>query len=70
MLSSNLDSKSMKGEKCIMAYGGKTDDYLRANDAQIKGKDVVDSKGNKIGYVTGDGCIRDNKTGNYYEPRK
>ncbi len=53
-----------------MAYGGKTDEYLKANNAQIKGKDVVNNKGEKIAYVTGDNCIRDKKTGNYYEPPK
>ncbi len=53
-----------------MAYGGKVDDYLKANNAQIKGKDVVDTKGNKIGYVNGDQSVRDKKSGNYYEPKK
>ena len=70
MLSTSLDSKSMKGGKCIMAYGGKVDDYLRSNNAQIKGNEVVDSHNNHIGYVTGDGCVRDRATGNYYEPSK
>lgn len=53
-----------------MAYGGKVDDYLRSNNAQIKGNEVVDSHNNHIGYVTGDGCVRDRATGNYYEPSK
>lgn len=53
-----------------MPFGGNTDDYLKQNNAQIKGKDVVNDKGEKIGYVNGDKTIRDKKSGNYYEPRK
>lgn len=51
-----------------MAYGGKISDYLKDNDAQVKGDDVYDKDGNRIAYFGGQHTwLKDEKTGLYYE---